>query len=75
MDDITSPQARFVDLAELRDGEDFPCWAAIYAPGSDMPFVLSPQAMRWSDDIFLSRPAECRGFWMAQKKKTALQTD
>ena len=72
MDDITSPPAphtRIVDLAELRAGDDFPCWAAIYAPGHEKPFVLSPRAMRWSDDIFLSRPAECRGFWLAQKKK------
>jgi len=69
MNSTTSRSARIVDLAELRDGDDLPSWAAIYSPGLEMPFVLSPRAMRWSDDIFLSRPAECRGFWLAQKKK------
>jgi len=60
---------RIVDLAELRGSDDFPCWAAVYCPGQDKPYVLSPSAMRWSEDVLLSRPGECRAFWLAQKKK------
>lgn len=60
---------RIVDLAELRDRDEFPCWAAIYSPAQHKPFVLSPSAMRWSETVLLSRPGECRGFWLAQKKK------
>ena len=67
MDAITNP--RIIDLAELRTGDGFPCWAAVYCSGPARPFVLSPAAMRWREDVFLSRPGECSGFWLERKKK------
>ncbi|MDJ0776748.1 MAG: hypothetical protein QNJ85_02720 [Gammaproteobacteria bacterium] len=58
-----------ISLGELRGDDSFPAFAAIYAPDCDNPFVLSPAAMRWSDDIHLNRLGDCRQFWQAQKKK------
>jgi len=69
MDDTTRLHTRIVDLGELRDDDEFPCWAAIHTPAKHKPFTLSPSAMRWSEDIYLSRTGDCRGFWLAQKKK------
>jgi len=69
MDAITNSAPRIIDLAELRAGDGFPCWAAVYCRGPARPFVLSPVAMRWRDDVFLSRPGECSGFWLERKKK------
>ncbi len=61
--------ARIIDLGELRRDEAFPAYAAIFAPAADNPFLLSPVAMRWSAEIHLNRVADCRQFWLAQKKK------
>ena len=58
-----------IDLSELRGGDDFPAYAAIFSTTADNPFLLSPTVMRWSDDITLSRLEDCRQFWIEQKKK------
>ena len=62
-------KTRIIDLSELRGGDDFPAYAAIFSTTADNPFLLSPTAMRWSDDITLSRLEDCRQFWIEQKKK------
>ena len=64
--DVTT---RVIDLAELRSDDEFPAYAAIYSPGLKNPQVLSPDAMRWSDDILLLRLDSCRRFWLEQKNK------
>ncbi len=60
---------KVIDLAELRGGDEFPVFAAIYIPESASPFVLSPTAMRWGDKLYLSRLDDCKFFWLDQKKK------
>lgn len=60
---------KVIDLAELRAGDEFPVYAAIYNPESASPFVLSPTAMRWGDNLYLSRLDDCKFFWLDQKKK------
>lgn len=60
---------KIIDLVELRADDDFPAYAAVYSPGLENPQVLSPAAMRWSDDILLVRLETCRRFWLEQKKK------
>ncbi len=62
-------QTRIIDLAELRAGDDFPAYAAIFSTTPGNPFVLSPTAMRWSEQISLSRLSDCKSFWLNQKKK------
>ena len=62
-------KTRIIDLSELRGGDDFPAYAAIFSTTAGNPFLLSPTAMRWSDDITLSRLEDCRQFWIEQKKK------
>ncbi len=64
--DITT---KVIDLAELTEQDDFPVFAAIYYVKSGNPFVLSPTAMHWSDNIFLSRLDDCKLFWSRQKSK------
>ena len=60
---------KVIDLAELRAGDEFPVYAAIYNPESASPFVLSPTAMRWGDNLYLNRLDDCKFFWLDQKKK------
>jgi len=62
-------KTRVIDLSELRERDDFPVYAALFSRRSNNPFLLSPTAMRWSDDITLSRLDDCRLFWIEQKKK------
>ena len=70
---------KVIDLSELRGGDEFPAYAAIYCskptgststgPTTTATFVLSPDSMRWNDNILLSRLEGCRSFWLSQKKK------
>ena len=60
---------RIIDLGELRGSDDFPAYAAVYSVEPDNPHVLSPSAMRWSENTILSRLWDCRAFWLEQKKK------
>ena len=64
-----SSTTKIIDLVELRSDDGFPAYAAI-RPGQDAsPFVLSPAAMSWRDDLLLVRLVDCREFWLNQKKK------
>ena len=60
---------KVIDLAELRDEDDFPAYVAIRGSMTDELEILSPQVMRWSDEILLFRLDDCRRFWLDQKKK------
>ena len=60
---------KIIDLAELRTGDDFPAYAAVYSPGLNNRYVLSPVVMRWSEEILLFRLESCCRFWLEQKKK------
>ena len=60
---------KVIDLAELRDEDDFPSYVAVYGRSIDELEVLSPRVMRWSDDILLFSLDDCRRFWLDQKKK------
>ncbi len=60
---------RVIDLGERRARGDFPAFAAIHCPPGSNPWVMSPNVMRWSDRILLVNLADCRTFWLEQKKK------
>ncbi len=75
---------KVIDLSELRSADEFPAYAAIYSSittrsittgstttgsATTAGFVLSPDSMRWNDNILLSRLEHCRLFWLNQKKK------
>lgn len=60
---------RVIDLAELRAGDEFPAYAAVYSNKDANPHLLSASVMRWSDEVTLSRLDQCRLFWLRQKKK------
>lgn len=60
---------KVIDLAELRDEDDFPPYVAIRSSVNDNLEILSPRVMRWSDQIVLFRLDDCRRFWLEQKKK------
>ncbi len=74
--DVTT---KVIDLAELREQDEFPTYAAISCsltegppkegPLTASPFALSPTAMRWSDRWYLCRLDDCKLFWLEQKKK------
>lgn len=65
----TDLKTRVIDLAELRGRDDFPAYAAIFSAVEASPFALSPTAMRWGENINLCRLADCKSFWLNQKKK------
>ncbi len=65
----SAADTRIIDLAELRANDAFPAYAAIYSRQQANPHLLSASAMRWSDEITLSRLDDCRLFWLRQKKK------
>ncbi len=65
----TEIKTRVIDLAELRGRDEFPAYAAIFSSTPANPFTLSPTAMRWSETIVISRLADCKSFWLNQKKK------
>ncbi len=60
---------RVIDLADLRGNDAFPACAAIYSRNCDNPQLLSPNVMRWRENIHLTRLDLCRQFWLRQKKK------
>ena len=62
-------KTRVIELSELRGQDDFPAYAAMFSTQAYNPFLLSPTAMRWSDEICLSRLEDCKPFWIEQKKK------
>ena len=62
-------KTRIIDLSDLRSGDEFPAYAAVCGKQAGNPQLLSPTAMRWGDDITLSRLEDCRQFWLEQKKK------
>ena len=69
-----SVTTKIIDLVELRSEDGFPAYAAIRPGGDASPFVLSPAAMCWHDDLLLVRLSDCREFWLNQKKKTPGQS-
>jgi hypothetical protein len=62
-------KTRVIELSELRGQDDFPAYAALFSTQAYNPFLLSPTAMRWSDEICLVRLEDCKPFWIEQKKK------
>ena len=64
-----SVTTKVIDLAELTERDEFPAFVAIYSAKPADPLVLSPTAMHWSDNLYLSRLDDCRLFWLRQKKK------
>ena len=60
---------KIIDLSELRGGNEFPAYAAIYSADTSAVLVLSPECMRWNDHVVLFRLEDCRSFWLNQKKK------
>ena len=67
---ITWQHSQVIELDRLQALDDFPAYVAIYSPVvCDNPFVLSPAAMQWSDNIVLNRVKECEAFWLVQKNK------
>lgn len=60
---------RIIALSDLRGSDEFPAYAAVLGKPSGNAQLLSPTAMRWSDDVILSRLQDCRPFWIEQEKK------
>ena len=62
-------KTHIIDLSELRGEDEFPAYAALYSTQAYNPFLLSPTAMRWDENICLARLEDCKPFWIEQKKK------
>ena len=59
-----------LNIIQLDEFDGFPAYVAIYAGQAvNNPFVLSPVAMQWSEQIVLNRVQDCEAFWITQKNK------
>ena len=72
----TLQRSQVIELDRLQALDHFPAYVAIYSPVvSKNPFVFSPSAMQWSDNIVLNRVKECETFWRVQKNKQCCDYD
>lgn len=66
----TSLKASVIQLNRLSELDEFPAYVAVYSlQPIDNPFVLSPVAMQWSDQVVLNRVKDCESFWVNQRAK------
>ncbi len=67
-------KAPVLHLNRLSELDEYPAYVAIYSSQQiDNPFVLSPVAMQWSENVILNRIKDCETFWQNQQKN--LQCD